>query len=60
MEGLKMVTKGWIEGGDITLITKGFLIGGMWAFIKAVWREVIRFVSHISRIVRLGSEINRG
>lgn len=52
MEGLNLVTKGWKSGGDINMATKGFLIGGMFAWIKLVWYEIFRFPSRIVRVCR--------
>lgn len=57
MEGLKMVTKGLIEGGDLPLTTKGVLIGGSWAWLKMLWYEIIRLSSEIVRVLRYNSRI---
>lgn len=58
MNGLNMITKGLISGGDITLATKGFIVGGSYGMFGRIWYEIIRLFSKITKVFRISSDIN--
>ena len=57
-DALTTATKGIIDGGDISVATKGILHTKFMYWFGELWREIKRFSSIVTNILRLDSPID--
>ena len=57
-DGLTVATKGIIDGGDISVATKGILHTKFIYWFGLIWREVISLISTVTNVFSASSPIN--
>jgi hypothetical protein len=57
-DAMTIVTKGFIDGGDISVATKGFLFSKFMYWFGELWKEVVNLTSRITKILDIDSPIN--
>ncbi len=57
-DAMTIATKGIIEGGDIAVATRGILFSKFSYWFGAIWKEIIRLSSMITKVLNLDSNIN--
>jgi hypothetical protein len=57
-DALTTATKGIIDGGDISVATKGILFSKFQYWFGELWKEIKRFSSVITNILSLDSPID--
>ena len=57
-DAMTIATKGIIDGGDIAVATKGILFSKFQYWFGALWKEIKRLNSYITKILSIDSPID--